>query len=57
LGSLREGENLENLDVDGRIILNWCFKAWKGRMDWVDLSQDRKKWRDLVNAIINLWVL
>jgi hypothetical protein len=25
-------------------------------MDWIDLAQDRDKWRDLVNAIMNLQV-
>jgi hypothetical protein len=25
-------------------------------MDWIDLAQDRYKWRDLVNAIMNLQV-
>jgi hypothetical protein len=25
-------------------------------MDWTDLAQDRERWRDLVNAIMNLQV-
>jgi hypothetical protein len=25
-------------------------------VDWMVLSQDRDKWRVLVNAVINLWV-
>jgi len=27
-----------------------------GVRDWIDLVQDRDKWRDLVNPIKNLWV-
>ena len=25
-------------------------------MDWIDPSQDRDRWRALVNAVMNLWV-
>jgi hypothetical protein len=28
LGDLRERDHLENLDIDGRIILKWIFKKW-----------------------------
>jgi len=26
-------------------------------MDWIGLAQDRDKWRTLVSAVMNLWVL
>jgi hypothetical protein len=29
--------------------------GWDG-MDWIDLAQDRDKWRALVNTVMNLLV-
>jgi hypothetical protein len=40
-------------DGDGRIILKWIFKKWHGDMDWIELAQDRDRWRTVVNAVMN----
>jgi hypothetical protein len=45
---------LEDLGIDGRIILKRIFKKWEGDMDVMDLPQDRDRWRALVNAVMNL---
>jgi hypothetical protein len=30
--------------------------AWSG-VDWIDLAQDRNKWRALVSAVVTYWEL
>jgi hypothetical protein len=54
---VKERDHLENLGVDWRIILIWIFEVggWGG-MDWIELAQDRDRWRECVNAVMNLRV-
>jgi hypothetical protein len=54
---LRERDYLENLGVDGSIILNLSFKKYDGAVDWMDLIEGRKKRWAVVNAEMNLRVL
>jgi hypothetical protein len=43
--------------VDGRIILRWIFREWDVEgVDWIELSQYRGRWRELLNAVMNLRV-
>jgi hypothetical protein len=49
-----EGKNhLEDLGVDGRITLKWTFKKWDGGMEWIDLAQERNRWRAVMNAVMD----
>jgi hypothetical protein len=48
LGRLRR-RWVENIKIDLREI------GWDG-MDWIDLAQDRYKWRALVNTVMKLRV-
>jgi hypothetical protein len=52
-GDLRERNYLKG---GGKIILKRIFKKWDGGIDWTDVAQGSVRWRDFVNAIMNLQV-
>jgi len=53
---LRKRCHLEDPRVDGKIVLKWSSKSGMGCMDWTDLAQNRNRWWDLANAVMNFHV-
>jgi hypothetical protein len=56
VGRLDENNHLEDVSVYSRIILRRIFDKRIGGLDWIDLAQDRNRWRALVNAVMNFRV-
>ena len=51
---MTERVHLENIALNGRIILKWFFKKSVGGMKWIDLAQSMDRWCAFVYAIMNL---
>jgi hypothetical protein len=42
--NLKGRDHLEDLSIDGKLILEWILgKQWEG-VDWMHLVQDRDQW-------------
>jgi len=49
-GILKERDHLEDLSVEGRLILKLFFEKDAGDVDRIDLSHERDKWRAVVKG-------
>jgi hypothetical protein len=45
---------LKDTGIDGRIILKEIFEKLEGGLHYIDLAQDRDRWRALVNTVMKL---
>jgi hypothetical protein len=54
-GEVTGREYLEDLDVNGRIIVEWIVIGWES-VDWIQLAQNRDQWWAFVNTVVNLRV-
>jgi hypothetical protein len=57
MGKPERKRPLEDQDVDGRMGSEWMLGRLAGVVDWIQLTQDRDQWRDLVETVVNLQVL
>jgi hypothetical protein len=57
LGSLKGGNQLEDLGISRRILLKWILRKYGVRMRaGINVAQDREQWQVLVNTVMNLQV-
>jgi hypothetical protein len=54
--NLRERDHLKYEGIDVRTIIQSIFKKQNRTNDWIDLAQNRDRWRVLVNAVIKIRV-
>jgi hypothetical protein len=40
--NLKVRDHLKNLDVDGKIIIEWILQKWQKEVEWIHLVQDKE---------------
>jgi len=53
-GNLMERGHLDGTDIEGRIILKWISNKKDGDFVWIDMAQNRDRWRAFVSVVVNV---
>jgi hypothetical protein len=56
LGKPEGKRPLESLRFRWEDNNKWIFMKWNGDMEWINLAQDRGRWRALLNAVMKVWI-
>jgi hypothetical protein len=54
--SPKERDHSENRGIDGRMGSEWILGILAGGVEWIQLAQDRDRWRAVVSAVTSLRV-
>jgi hypothetical protein len=58
VGKSVERDHLEDLGIDGKVILKWVLKNLGGgggaRKNWIRLTQGRDKWHAVVKLVVTV---
>jgi hypothetical protein len=52
--SLKEKHHSEDQGIEKKMRSEWILGRLTGGVEWIQLAQDRDRWRTLVNAVMNL---
>ena len=55
--NLVDGDYLQDLGTDGRKIFIGSLRNRLGEVDWIDLAQYRGRSLEVLNAVMNFWVI
>jgi len=44
LGNMQETDHVEDLGIDGRVVLKWVLRNTWEAVDWINLAHDRDQW-------------
>lgn len=55
-GKMRKRDHLEDLGIDGRIIKKDLQETGWSIVEWINLDQDRNRWRIVVKKVLSLSV-